>query len=157
VSTISDRFKIPYRNTAIARVRCVCGSQGPAMIDVGVDVLGPDYTLYRTVALSDTASGVAPAAVHYDGHSESWYATVSASAASTPWGLFKYSRWGGVQEHTQPPTGESTSISRAWYLGRHDILVMQSPGTSSRFYVGNWGLARDSEAWRTYQPDPSYA
>jgi hypothetical protein len=128
---------IPWRNTATMQCLVYTGPQmTPRLPDINVDVVGPDLTIRRSGTTTDPASGDVATDCFYDSYSEQFAYLISASStAVSPFGMVTVGRQGGVRRHTAPPTGVS-SITRGWYLGRHDVLVFQDPGDSTKFYLG---------------------
>jgi hypothetical protein len=144
---------IPWRNTALLYVHTVVGTTS-RMPAVNIDNAGPDFTIRRNGTTAESNSGDFLLYALYDGHTESFYYTLNDSfATAAPYGMCGIGREGGLRTHTPPPTGVS-SVTKAWYLGRHDVLAMQDPGDSGLFHLGRWGLAPSSTEWEHQRPIP---
>ena len=50
----------------------------------------------------------------------------------------------------------SSSITKAFYVGRHDVLILQDPADSSQFHVGYWGISPTSSDWQKQKPSADY-
>ena len=153
-STIAD--PVAWRNTAYL----VCGVNVGAearLADISAKVTGPDLSIDRSGMVADGDWDDVFAYCHYDGHTESFCGTLSSSTRTGPFGLLRAHREGQRAEMTLPPASVSANIARAWYLGRHDVLVMQDPSDASKFHIGCWGIERDSGDWETVHPDPGYS
>lgn len=156
---------VPWRNTAKLRVSSVIGGS-PALETFNADMVGLDLTIRRTSTTSGTnfneqiaSDTVSNGDAFYDGYTQSIYYTVTtgSSGMTSPFGLSRIHRNNAAgHDFVQPPTSVSTTIKNAWYIGKHDILVMQDPNTSSTFYVGYWGITRGSSEWKTVKPHPGY-
>jgi hypothetical protein len=150
---------VPWRNTAIEEVQAVAGRDAH-LLQVSRDVVGEDFTIRLAPgSTSGTNFGDTAIYAYYDGYSESFSYTLSASSStSAPFGLVRISRTHAFgHQHTQPPTAVTASVTKAWYLGRHDILVMQDPADDSKFWLGYWGISRGSASWEAFTPDTGYA
>ncbi|MGE5609169.1 MAG: phage tail protein, partial [Bacillota bacterium] len=146
---------VPWRNTAYV----ICGvnvGQEPRFPEIVCEVTGPDLSIWHKGQTGDTAQGDVVRSCHYDGHSESFYATLSSSDRTGPFGLLRTPRWRGIAQHTQPPASVTKNIQRAWYLGKHDVLVMQDPDDPATFHIGYWLITPTSGDWEKVRPDPGY-
>lgn len=152
--------QIPWRNTCTLQCLLYTGPSNTTRLpEVNVDVVGPDLTIRRNGTTVESGSGDTPIDVFYDGYSESFCYTLSASSVtSAPFGMCLVGRQGAARKHIAPPTGVG-SITKGWYLGRHDVLVFQDPSDSSTFHIGWNGITPTSVSspWRTQRPSPDYA
>lgn len=154
---------VPWRNTAKVFVDTCCGYQ-PSLVSINGDLVGPDFCIRRTASTSGSNFGESIAigwtanTLFYDAYTQRIYYTVSGcTAISEPWGLMRIHRFNAAgHQHTAPPTAVTDSVTKAWYLGRHDILVMQDPNVEERFWVGYWGISRASSEWKFFTPHPDY-
>jgi hypothetical protein len=154
---------VPWRDTALWSVRSTVDT--PHFADVNTDLFGPDYTVRRSSDdLGESSPNDVPAYVFYDGYTESYYATLSASGAtSSPFGLVKVPRNAAGRAHTAPPQKDITGADwtadarHAWYVGRHDDLIFQDASRCDTFWFGRWGLARNSNDWQAHKPHSGYA
>jgi hypothetical protein len=145
---------VPFRNTALMAVRTVIGDT-ERMPAVNVDSMGLDCTIYRNDSTGESAPSDQAGYAFYDSSSDGFYYTLtSSSATSAPFGLVGIGRQGWARLHTAPPSAASGSITHAWYLGRHDVLVMQEPADSTTFYIGWWGIGPTDAGWEAQQPRP---
>jgi hypothetical protein len=152
---IATANQIPFRNTSSFCTFTYTGPiLQPRLVDVNVDLVGCGHNpIIRSGTTSDSANDDIAVSVIYDGYSEAYYYTLASSgASSSPFGMASVGRRGGTRTYTQPPSGVSTSIGNAWYLGRHDILVFQDTTDSGTFYIGYWGIAADSPDWEVFKP-----
>ncbi|MGE5609981.1 MAG: hypothetical protein ACM359_12055, partial [Bacillota bacterium] len=147
---------IPWRNTAILQCGVDVGTEA-RLCEITCKVKGPDLSIRRKGRTGDASYSDRVGAYHYDGYSESYYATLSSSDRSAPFGLLKVPREKGKASQTQPPAAVTKNIARGWYLGKHDVLLMQDPNDPATFHLGYWGIARDSAEWEKVTPDPGYA
>ena len=146
---------VPWRNTA----KIVCGvnvGSVPRLADISARITGPDYSIRRSGTVADSNQQDVFAHLFYDGHTEAFYGTMSASARTGPLGLLRVPRERHKTTMTLPPESVTQNVQRAWYLGRHDVLVMQDPSDDATFHIGCWGMAR-AGGWETVNPDPAYA
>lgn len=136
------RSTLPYRNTARYTVHSITGEQ-MRFPDVMADLVGPDLTLRS----SGSAGGQEeqPAKAFYDGFTES-FCYLAGNA------LVRLPRGEGERVATDAPSG--VTASSAWYLGRHDVLVMQDSSDSALFHVGYEGIAPDDAEWEQCRPIP---
>lgn len=147
---------IPWRNTAFLQCGVDVGTTA-RLAEITCKVKGPDLSIRRKGKTKDSNQHDLVSGCHYDGHSESFYATLSSSDRATPYGLLKVTREKGRVAQTQPPSSVTKHIVRGWYLGKHDILLMQNPDDPATFHLGTWGIARSSDQWEKVTPDPGYA
>jgi hypothetical protein len=150
-------IKIPWRYTGKLLLHCVVG-ETPIIPNVQADVLGPDLTIRRSDDIADVAQpDHVPGTAGYDGYTESFYYTVaSSSQLPSPFGIVIVNRTEGDYEHTPPPASVSTDITHAWYLGRHDVVLMQDPADNRTFHFGVAGAAEDDDTWESCQLREDY-
>jgi hypothetical protein len=154
INNFSAAILVPWRNTAKLLIDFPVGPT-PRMGSVSGDFLGPDLTIRRSGTTTETGSGDVPIAAGYDGYSQSfWYTLSASSVSSSPFGLAKIGRESTIRDYTAPPTAVTSDVTHAWYLGRHDIVVMQDPADSTAFWLGTWGIARSSTDWGSFHPSP---
>jgi len=147
---------VPWRNTARISLQAFCGYT-PRLVDFGCDAVGQDFTLRRSGTTSGSNFHDAVGYAYYDADSECFFYTLTSSDTASPRGLVRISRSGASgRQHTAPPLGVSSDIIFGWYLGRHDVVVMQDPSDSSLFHVAYWGATNGSPDWEHYTPDPGY-
>lgn len=153
---------VPWRNTAKLDVRAIVGAS-PTLINVSGDAIGPDYSVRR---VGDTGGETNPhdsifntsGTAFYDSYTQCIYYTVSSSSH---WpidsGLVRIGRTGDEgYEHTEPPASVSDPVGKAWYIGKHDVLVMQDPNDDGLFWIGYWGISASSTDWTSARPHPGY-
>jgi hypothetical protein len=147
---------IAWRNTAYLQCGVNVG-EDYRLADITCTVTGPDLSIRRWGRIADTNPHDLVSNFHYDGFTEAFYATLASSDRTAPWGLLKMGREKAHAQHTAPPAAVTQTVAKAWYLGKHDILLMQNPTDPATFHLGYWGIARDSADWETVTPDPGYA
>ncbi len=161
VTDAGSRFPantLVHRRTAKLLVHTVVGDQ-PRLPDVNCDVFGPDLTVtdVRPTQAHAVEADVVPTTVTsfgYDAHAEAfWYAGTFAGRAAAS-GLVILPRDGSPGTHVAPPTGVA-SVTRGWYLGRHDVVCLQDPADPATFYLGHADSQPADEAWEAVRPDPS--
>jgi hypothetical protein len=150
---------IPWRNTAQLILHTVVGTQ-PALTSIHADTVGPAMKLTATGASGESSPADTAGDGGYDGYSECfWYTLTASTANAAPRGLARVGRDASdaakVRSHTAPPAAIVSSVTKAWYLGRHDLVCMQDPASASTFWFGYWGIASASPDWESVQPSPS--
>lgn len=148
---------VPWRNTCYAITHVIVGQQ-PRLPNFTFDIYGQDLAIRRSGTTTEANPGDTAIYAFYDGATEQFCYTLSSSGIySAPYGLVAMGRQGGARVHTQPPAFVLSSVTKAWYLGRHDLLVMQDPVTPDIFWFGSQGLARGSSDWEFFHPSPDYS
>jgi hypothetical protein len=149
----NDTPQIPYRNTALIQGTAFSGEQ-MLLPDINIDTVGIDFTIRRQqLATGESNPGDVALMCSYDGYTESFYYTVSASTATTaPFGLFSTGRHGQARQHTPPPTAMGGSAIRGWYWGKHDLLILADPFTTGVFWIGWWGIGITDPGWQRMTP-----
>jgi hypothetical protein len=131
--TMSD--PVPWRNTAYLQCGVDVGTEA-RLCAITCKVNGPDLSIWRKGNTGDTNENDRVGSCHYDGSSESFFATLTSSNRDMPFGLLKVPRIKGRASQTQPPISVTTNIARGWYLGKHDVLLMQDPIEPATFHLG---------------------
>lgn len=151
----TNQIPVPWRNTCVAAVQLYTGYD-VGLASVNADIEGPRFAMHETDTTSGESFPDTPYYVGYDGFEESfWYPAQTGPTA--PSGLVRVPRDGsGTREHTAPPDDCTLSIQKGWYLGRHDVVVMQDPSQSDLFYIGYWGITRGSADWERVRPHLDY-
>jgi len=149
---------IPHRNTAQVLLHMVVGDK-PNMPGIQIDVVGPDLKIARTGSSGESPpSDSVGICGGYDGYTGCYWYTLFSSGGGTaaPYGVVRVGREASLptRSHTPPPTAVTVSVVRGWYLGRHDIVLMQDPADWELFWLGRWGLDRDSAEWEGVRPAP---
>lgn len=145
---------IPYRNTATVATQLFTG-HSVHLPQITADVVGQDFTLVTGGSNLGTNSGdVVGNVIGYDAYSETFFWTLSSSSGTThPFGLIRIHRTGlHGRQHTFPPDSVSDDVEMAWFIGKHDIVIMQDPDDGSLFHLGCWGIDRDSDLWESHRP-----
>jgi uncharacterized membrane protein YgcG len=147
---------IPYRRTAKLSIETLIES--PRLANFNCDAEGPTYGIFRGTTTSGSNFLETGIFANYDAYTGAFYYTVSAGTGiGPPFGLSRNARDGAFgHTHQLPPNSVSNDIEKAWYLGRHDVLVMQDPDDGSLFHVGYWGIDRGSADWEHSRPDQGY-
>lgn len=144
---------IPYRDTATSIIHSVMGDS-PRMANWTWDIAGPDLTVLRDGATADpTGLETSQACGGYDGHTESfWFVPATSANVAGPYCLARVPRSAVGRTYTQPPSAIVGTVLRAWYLGRHDLVVVQDPGDTNRFWFGRWGYTSTDPGWSSVVP-----
>lgn len=138
-----------WRNTCKVFLEAIVGEK-PRLMDFNCDIWGQDLKIFRAHLTHENNPADVIRECFYDGYSEAFYATLHSSASApggTYLGIVKMPRERSVRTYTPAPAAASGDIRRGWYVGRHDVLVLQDPSSESRFFIGRWQLASDSSQW----------
>lgn len=106
------------------------------------------------------AAAFTPLRATLDGPTNTLVIFPDPASVSSPRGIVTYQipfeNAPPVVNYTQPPTGVTANIQRAFYFGKVNSLIMQDPVNPRLWHFGRPGLARDSDEWESHDLGPAY-